>query len=411
MAGRGARVLVGVVIAAAVVGGAAYLKWAATMPPKVADGRVYPQPNGYDACRAATAGVGLIDLEAEVWKDGHDAEQRRLLAEYAADIQALRRAVRLEYMNPPTLDFVEEYPFKNGYRNGARLLAMRARHALRAGRTGEAVDYALDAVELGSRVGRGGSVIVNLIGAACSSIGLRSFEGCLPHLSGAEAARARRRLVGLTQRFPTAAAVMKEERRAWYGTLEGVFTGRISTAGEKVDPEGVGSVSFPDYPWSIYPKPWIYAESEALFAAADTELKKARNSRKPVPVPGEPLSQRLHGTIVGVKWADALAANQARLRLLVLDLALREHRGATGSYPAALSQLRPKLEAELQFDPLNGGPFRYRRTPQGFLLYSVGPDGKDDGGQPVSNRDVLRGGSGDLVSGQFYSSRPSRDPK
>ena len=37
-------------------------------------------------------------------------------------------------------------------------------------------------------------------------------------------------------------------------------------------------------------------------------------------------------------------------------------------------------------DPLGGAPFVYRRTDTGYRLYSVGPDGIDQGG-PVDDSD------------------------
>ena len=40
-------------------------------------------------------------------------------------------------------------------------------------------------------------------------------------------------------------------------------------------------------------------------------------------------------------------------------------------------------------DPFTGKPLEYRREGDGFLIYSAGPDGRDDGGS--------RDGSADLV--------------
>jgi len=33
-------------------------------------------------------------------------------------------------------------------------------------------------------------------------------------------------------------------------------------------------------------------------------------------------------------------------------------------------------------DPFSGGPLLYRPKPDGFVLYSIGPDQKDNGGSP-----------------------------
>jgi hypothetical protein len=47
----------------------------------------------------------------------------------------------------------------------------------------------------------------------------------------------------------------------------------------------------------------------------------------------------------------------------------------TGSFPGMLPDMGP-----VGIDPYSGKPFIYRKTADGFVLYSVGPDGKDDGG-------------------------------
>ena len=46
-----------------------------------------------------------------------------------------------------------------------------------------------------------------------------------------------------------------------------------------------------------------------------------------------------------------------------------------------LSELVPEILPSAPIDPMDGKPLRYRRNADGtFLLYSVGADGKDDGG-------------------------------
>jgi hypothetical protein len=57
---------------------------------------------------------------------------------------------------------------------------------------------------------------------------------------------------------------------------------------------------------------------------------------------------------------------------------------AHGQYPEQLSQLIPDYLAAVPADPVDGKPLRYRRSEGGtFLLYSVGVNGVDDGGDPA----------------------------
>jgi hypothetical protein len=77
--------------------------------------------------------------------------------------------------------------------------------------------------------------------------------------------------------------------------------------------------------------------------------------------------------------------------LLLAALALRAYRVEKGVYPTRLDELvTDGYLSRVPDDPFAppGMPLRYRRLPGGskYLLYSIGPDGKDDGGKPVSNK-------------------------
>ncbi|MHB8996688.1 MAG: hypothetical protein ACYC63_15685 [Armatimonadota bacterium] len=71
----------------------------------------------------------------------------------------------------------------------------------------------------------------------------------------------------------------------------------------------------------------------------------------------------------------------AQMRLLSVVLALKAHRREHGSYPATLIKLSSLPPTE---DPFSGKPFTYRRESGGFVLYSIGPNLKDDGGREPS---------------------------
>ena len=49
--------------------------------------------------------------------------------------------------------------------------------------------------------------------------------------------------------------------------------------------------------------------------------------------------------------------------------------------PHSLAELVPDRLPAIPADPFDGQPLRYRRLPQGFTVYSVGPDFTDNGGQ------------------------------
>ena len=63
--------------------------------------------------------------------------------------------------------------------------------------------------------------------------------------------------------------------------------------------------------------------------------------------------------------------------------ALERYRLAHHEYPETLDALAPQFMGTVLHDIIDGRPLNYRRTDDGkFLLYSVGWNEQDNGGQP-----------------------------
>ena len=69
-----------------------------------------------------------------------------------------------------------------------------------------------------------------------------------------------------------------------------------------------------------------------------------------------------------------------RGQLLRLASLINVYRAEHGGYPKTLKDLTPKYLATLPVDVYHGKAFRYRTEGDGYVLYSVGPDGVDDSG-------------------------------
>ena len=113
-----------------------------------------------------------------------------------------------------------------------------------------------------------------------------------------------------------------------------------------------------------------------------------------------PLTNHIYGAKVvtrdtGSAWAAMVEAflpslndlsqratyQHARMRMAVLACALERFRLAHGKYPATLVDLVPEFTATLPVDPCGGSSFHYRLSEKsGYVIYSVGTDGQDDGG-------------------------------
>jgi hypothetical protein len=72
-----------------------------------------------------------------------------------------------------------------------------------------------------------------------------------------------------------------------------------------------------------------------------------------------------------------------------IALALERYGLAHGAYPTSLDQLAPTCIPSIPHDIINGNPYIYRLRPDGtFLLYSVGWNQTDNGGQVVFRQDA-----------------------
>jgi hypothetical protein len=70
--------------------------------------------------------------------------------------------------------------------------------------------------------------------------------------------------------------------------------------------------------------------------------------------------------------------------MTITAIALKRYQLKHGNFPADLNSLVPDFLPAIPLDPVDGQPLRYRRNADGtFLLYSVGENGVDDGGNPA----------------------------
>ena len=101
---------------------------------------------------------------------------------------------------------------------------------------------------------------------------------------------------------------------------------------------------------------------------------------------------------------------RARLRCASAGLACERYRLARGTWPSSLDDLVPGFIPRVPIDPFDGKPLRLRRASDGLTIYSVGEDGRDDGGQTEA---VPRSSAGNDVEFRLWdlSSRHQAPPK
>ena len=99
------------------------------------------------------------------------------------------------------------------------------------------------------------------------------------------------------------------------------------------------------------------------------------------------ISKKLMATLIDfsqarIRWMQRHAdLHEQRQRNMHLAFALAAYRGEHNRYPDKLDVLAPKYLAEVPSDLFSGKALIYRPAKNGYLLYSVGLNGRDDGGR------------------------------
>jgi hypothetical protein len=97
---------------------------------------------------------------------------------------------------------------------------------------------------------------------------------------------------------------------------------------------------------------------------------------------GDILLVQLFPSLNGPNANDLIRQKSDNLRVA---FALAMHHCDFGKYPEKLAELTPKYLEEAPKDLFSGSELIYRPTGTGYLLYSVGLNGKDDGGRSRSD--------------------------
>jgi hypothetical protein len=148
--------------------------------------------------------------------------------------------------------------------------------------------------------------------------------------------------------------------------------------------------------FTSYPRYWgwrwsgSYREEQDYLEVMQSVIEFTRNAQKGrsnAVVPTSPtivfmlLQPDYHWTEFFV--ADALRA-QTVANMMTAAIALERFRLAHQAYPSALANLVPEFVQAVPVDYMDGHDLRYHLNPDGsYLLYSVGQDGVNNGGDPT----------------------------
>jgi hypothetical protein len=393
------RLALGVFAAFCVVVLCGYLVWANQPLALEPNDHPLPEPNGFVLAMDAASRLSPTPNGSPIANRGFTAPRvlREKLAPDEGNLNNVRKSLGVEWGIPTIQDNTQKFPYLAAFREAARKFAAESRLALAEGRAGDAIERSLDAVELGARMGHRAPLIHFLAGLSASAIGVDQADRVAPTLSAAQAQQAGARLDRILAAFPTASEAFREERWVTLSTLLRIYRNELDLRSASAEQPGGAQRGTP--PWFLYPKPWTYRAVDRWFQAHLAETEKPYRARAPLPLPRDYLA---HALIPSLDRALLAAEkNRASLAILRLELALQEYRGRHGAYPSTLAALSPEIIPTVPVDPYGGESLLYQTGMGGYRLYSVGPNLKDDGGNPLTGDYTRPHTEGDLVAGQL----------
>ena len=295
-------------------------------------------------------------------------------------------------------------------RSKTRSLALRSAARLAQGQTAEAAADVVLAFRLGDSLREDPYQISQLVRYVCDTIALRAlWEGLIDHRWSDEQLARFQDVLTRRDYAPGLIRAIECERNVAGYELERILADRI---GRLHQLDALGGNNSPseaeEYSTAIsvlMPDGWFRQNQAQLMLGYQNLLDSARTAMKPnnrsqalkeaqaldevadrflmefstQTTPRNFLVRRLMPSLGKASQRAQRVITLARLGAVAC--ALERHQRAHGRYPESLSDLGPATLKALPDDWMSGQPFHYRRTGDGrFELWSVGPDGKDDGG-------------------------------
>jgi hypothetical protein len=300
-------------------------------------------------------------------------------------------------------------------RSLATALAIRGMLRVGEGKPAEAWPDVLGCQRLGRYMARGGSLIEGLVGFACEAIGQRATETLLewPEVNGRHLAGFLRDVQALPAMPAVADYLDGGERFVVLDTFTASIRGGSATlkaltggaadlpADVEIDWDGATrnvNRHFDRMAAAMRQNDRNKRQAEldrieAELAARQEARHKAGEKTEKDPLAAKPtprvLGEGIGDILIKLKTPAVRKIQESRDRteqkhqVLQVALALAVYQREHNTYPKALDALGPKYLDKVPDDLFTGKPLVYKPSKNGYLLYSLGPNGKDDEGHFV----------------------------
>jgi len=291
-------------------------------------------------------------------------------------IEAIKKGVNAETYKPllNISDFLHSVPpYMGKARTVAKIMVIMGRELESENRFPEALELYCSIIRFGNDYFREGAVVSALVGMSISIVGQKEIQRLLIDTKPSE-----QDLTRLISAFKilldsnlSLQEVYNTEKLGWEFLIK-----LNSTEGKEILPKHLSFYRIQAWDDVIF----FYGEAEKLSLLPYYQSKdELITLNTKIEALTNPLSSLfLPGILKILKTNYKLQAN---LRGIYILAALKLHKLKHGNYSVSLEELAPAIIPQVPLDPFSDKPFIYKLNADGtIMLYSVGDDLKDDGG-------------------------------
>lgn len=315
------------------------------------------------------------------------ADKESAVSANTAALALVKQGLNYECLSPDQSSWmpITTFPQEAGaLRNLGRLCLLKTQVKAAHGDWYGAVKVCLDTTEVGGDLLRGANMNQSLIASIVQLTGRREIWPILNHLSPDQTRQVLKRMKKIQDRHVSASEMLAEEKRDGIAHLYDLMTSGPPTPTGTTNPKRYALPNF-----VIRKAQYEYGKRFDELIAESKKPYPLRRAPGPGPKSLNPITAAARALAnillpVAQRSEFTFEKNDSLNGLLTVSLALRCYKFDHGSYPSSLNQLTGKYLSKLPDDPFAAkGTFGYKRTGSVFLLYSLGPDGKDDAGKPI----------------------------
>jgi hypothetical protein len=355
--------------------------------------------------------VGMVDLPPRT--EPLPAEMKQLVSEYLADnteaLRLLHQAASMKRCRFPVDlskgDIWSVQPNLSQLKQGVRLLYLEAIENSENQRPEQAAESVIASLGIARALNQKPTIISRLVANACQGVSIASLQHVLNRTSLTDEQLAKLAVAFVETEDPqglTRASI--GERCLGIDGFDRIRSGKVA-----IEDVFLFSEIPPSFVLALYRPAGLLRLDELVYFGFAQDFVKVTQLSPPQRVAAiqaltANAKQLPFYAVLSRRTIDALGSLVTRdveaiasTRTAVAALAIERYRLAKGDLPDKLDDIVPTYLNAIPQDPFDGKPLRYRKLARGYVVYSIGRDGEDNGGAEKNGKGFRIGKGTDIT--------------